>query len=201
MDALDIFMSLANCSTPKKWKAQRLGKLTASRFGDMMQKGKDSPFGTKCLNYIYETVAAIKSGKEYEITSKAMAWGTMYEQEAKFEYEDKTRNEVQKIMFVPINEFSGATPDGLIEGGIIEIKCPFNPGNHQHTVYTNWIKPEYILQIQGGLLATGRDFCDFVSYDPRIPDIHVIRVERDDKKIDLINDRLSEVWEHIKSLL
>lgn len=202
MDALDIFMSNSLCSTPKKWKAQRLGKLTASRFGDMMQTQKNGKgFGTACMKYIYELLAEIKTGKEYEIYAKSLEWGKMYEQEAKFEYQDKTGNDVQKIMFVPINEFSGATPDGLIEDGIIEIKCPINPANHQKTVCEGYIKPEYIYQMQGGMIATKRGFGDFISYDPRIPDIHIIRVERDDKKIDLINDRLSEVWEHIQTLL
>jgi hypothetical protein len=88
---------------------------------------------------------------------------------------------------------AGCSPDGLVGGdGLIEIKCP-NTATHLEILLTGKIDIEYIHQMQFQLSCTGRQWCDFVSYDRRLPDLcnadgeamrlKIIRVPRDDKTI------------------
>jgi predicted phage-related endonuclease len=184
------------------WFEKRLGRLTSSRFGDMMQRGraKDQRFGTACKKYINEKIAEILTGQSSSFSSQATDWGTDLEPEAINFYQSKTGNIVDydSKRFVEFGEYAGGSPDGLIgEDGAIEIKCPFNSINHIETIRTNGVPKQYAHQVQGHLMVTGREWCDFVSYDPRIKDeglrMHIIRVERDQDLIDEMEARIEEV--------
>lgn len=192
------------------WFEKRLGRLTSSRFGDMMQKGraKDAKFGTSCLKYINEKVAEILTGQASSFSSQATDWGTDLEPEAIAFYQDKTKNIVDydSKRFVEFGEYAGGSPDGLIDDdGAIEVKCPFNSINHIETIRTNKVPKQYVHQVQGHMMVTDRKWCDFVSYDPRIKDdklkMHIIRVERDEELIDEMKERITEVRAEIDSIL
>jgi len=87
----------------------------------------------------------------------------------------------------PSIQMAGASPDGLVgTDGLVEIKCP-NTATHIDTLLGGKVDSKYITQIQWQLACTGRQWCDFVSYDPRMPEhlaIWVKRVPRDDAMIE-----------------
>jgi hypothetical protein len=99
-------------------------------------------------------------------------------------YEFQTGLEVTETGFVPhpVIEGTGASPDGLVgDSGLIEIKCP-NTATHIETLRGAAIDRKYVLQMHWQMICTGRDWCDFVSFDPRLSlakQMHVRRVHRD----------------------
>lgn len=179
------------------WFAARLGCVTASRVGDVMAKTASGAAGASRKNYLAELVAERLTGKSAErFQSAAMAHGTECEPQARLAYEFMADVDVQEVGFIPhpsIPNF-GASPDGLVgSDGLVEIKCPAT-ATHIDTLMGARIKREYILQMQVQMACTGRGWCDFVSFDPRLPaemQLHVQRVARDDALIMEINQAVS----------
>ena len=170
------------------WKQQRLGYVTASRVTDVMAKVKTGEAKTR-EKYRYELVVQRLTGVVPEsYTNDAMAWGTDNEPYARMKYEARTGNFVQLTGFHkhPTIAWVGASPDGLVEeDGLIEIKCP-NTDTHLRTLEANKAPSQYIAQMQMQMWVMNRDWCDFVSYDPRLPEelcYFTVRVLRDDEYI------------------
>lgn len=170
------------------WHQARLGKVTASRIADMLAKTK-SGWGASRANYAAELVAERLTVERIEgYTNAAMAWGTANEPLARMAYEFLHDVDVEQIGFVdhPSIAMSGASPDGLVgPDGMIEIKCP-NTSTHLQTLLGAPIAEKYRLQMQWQMACKGRAWCDFASFDPRLPEemrLHVQRVTRDDKLI------------------
>jgi predicted phage-related endonuclease len=118
-----------------------------------------------------------------------MRWGTEQEPNARALYEIETGVEVRQVGFTIHEEYAwcGASPDGLVGlDGAIEIKCP-NTATHLETVENQKIGSRYYAQMQWLMFVNDLAWCDFVSYDPRIPiaglQLYVERVERDEKWI------------------
>ena len=162
-----------------EWFAQRLGKLTASRMADASMKKETA--GRR--NYLAQLVAERLTGEAGEsFTNAAMQWGTDNEPLARAEYEILRGIDVEQIAFVdhPAIEWCGASPDGLVEDrGLVEIKCP-NTATHIDYMLGQKPPARYVPQMLLQLACTGRDWCDFVSYDPRLPDgyrLFVVRFE------------------------
>ena len=171
-----------------EWKALRLGKATASRVADIISKTKTG-WGASRANYAAELVAERLTGNPIEsYISPAMQWGTEKESDAKLAYEFMKDAEITAASFVPhpVIAMAGASPDGYVgEDGLIECKCP-NTATHLDTLRGRSVPSKYITQIQFQIACTGRKWCDFVSYDPRLPEpmqLFVRRVERDDRLI------------------
>ncbi|MBD3844240.1 YqaJ viral recombinase family protein [Bosea sp. SSUT16] len=171
-----------------EWLAIRVGKVTASRVADVVAKTKTG-YGASRANYMAELIAERLTGAPAErYTNAAMAWGTEKEPEARALYEFLTDAEVTQVGFVPHPTISdsGASPDGLVgEDGLVEIKCP-NTATHIDTLLGRSIPAKYETQMQWQMACTGRLWCDFVSYDPRMPDsmrLFVCREERNDAMI------------------
>ena len=119
-----------------------------------------------------------------------MQWGTNCETYARNAYAAYANREVAQTAFVdhPSIPMAGASPDGLIgEAGLIEIKCPTS-GTHIKTLLGEPIDPDYIKQMMWQMACTGRVWCDFVSYDPRLPTEYDLlhRVERDLATIEIL---------------
>lgn len=187
--------------TPE-WFASRLGKVTASRVADIVAKTK-SGYSTSRANYMAQLVVERLTGVKFEtFTNAAMEWGTQTEPLARAAYEVKNGVMVDETGLVdhPTIPMSGASPDGLVgDDGLIEIKCP-NTATHIDTVLSGDADKRYLCQMQWQLAVTGRKWCDFVSYDPRMPDnlkLFIKRVERDDE---LIKELESEVVKFIQEL-
>ena len=189
-----------------QWHTERLGKFTSSRIGDLMTKGrgKDKFWGDTAMNYIFEKVAELMTGVPHYVRETAsMAWGTEHEAEAIDFYNsinDVKASHMGKT-FIEFNELCGGSPDAFVgEDGILEVKCPYNSANHIKTYITGEISKSYMYQCQGNMLFSNRKWCDFVSYDPRMPEgmqIKVIRVERDEEICDAILERIEKASEKL----
>jgi putative phage-type endonuclease len=134
-------------------------------------------------------------------TSPAMQWGTEWEDAAKLAYMLKTGNTVTDTGFLEHPAMpAGASPDGLVgDDGLIEIKCPLS-ANHIETLHGGMPK-KHIPQIQGQMFITGRQWCDFISYDPRMPEnaqLYIERIERDDEYIENLEDELASFLDEVE---
>lgn len=172
-----------------EWRALRCGRVTASRVADVVAKLKSGGYGASRATYMGQLVAERLTGEVSEtFTTAAMEFGTQTEPDARAAYEFRHDVEVEQIGFVehPSIPMTGASPDGLLSAdGLIEIKCP-NTSTHIETLLGRVVPSKYEAQIQWQLACTGRKYCDFVSFDPRMPEsmsLFVARVERDDARI------------------
>ncbi len=171
-----------------EWFAARCGKVTASRVADIIARTKSGPSASRA-NYAAQLIAERLTGDIAEsYTNAAMEWGAAMEPEARTAYEFVHGLPVTQVGFIdhPTIEMSGASPDGLVgEDGLVEFKCP-NTATHIDTLIGKVVPPKYLPQIQWQMACTGRKWCDFASYDPRMPEamrLFVKRVPRDDKMI------------------
>lgn len=167
-------MRIVNCEQGSaEWLQLRCGKITASRICDVLAMLKRGGEGAERRNYRVDIVAERLSGRtEDHYVSPEMAWGSEYEALARAEYEMETGAMVETVGFVlhPIYDYAGSSPDGLVgnDGGI-EIKAP------KTTTHIKWllegkVPEEHQPQMLWNMLCTQRDWWDFVSYDPRLPD-------------------------------
>lgn len=167
------------------WFAARSGKVTASSLYKVMATVKSGEAADR-RNYRAQLIAERLTGQPQEsgFSNAAMQWGTETEPQARAMYAFETNATVQEVGFVdhPTIEGFGASPDGLVgEYGLVEIKCP-NTATHLDTLRGAAIDRKYILQMHGQMLCTGSVWCDFASFDPRLPDemqLHVQRVMLD----------------------
>ena len=181
--------------TPE-WFQARCGKVTASRVADVVAKTKTG-WGASRANYMAELVAERLTDLPTDgFVSKPMQWGIDHEDEAIAAYEFHQDVTVEPVGFVqhPKIVASGASPDGLIVGpktdgvqllGLVELKCP-NTATHIETLLGAPIDACYITQMQWQMACTGALWCDWCSYDPRMPAalrLFVKRIPRDDKRI------------------
>jgi putative phage-type endonuclease len=171
-----------------EWHQIRLGKVTASRVADVMAKTKTGPSASR-TNYMAQLLCERLTGNPTEgFTSAAIAHGTATEPEARLAYSFHHDADVTEIAFVahPTIAMAGASPDGLIgSDGLLEIKCP-NTSTHLDTLASGKPAGKYVTQMQWQMACTGRQWCDFASYDPRLPEhlrLFVTRVPRDNELI------------------
>lgn len=156
--------------TPE-WFAARLGCVTASRTADVLAKTKSGPSASRATYMAQLITEKLTQAAPEGFSSAAMAWGTETEPQARLAYEMMTGEDVTEDGFVVHPEISGfgASPDGLVgDDGLIEIKCP-NSATHIDTLLNEKVPAKYITQMQVQMLCTGRKWCDFVSFDPRLP--------------------------------
>lgn len=171
-----------------EWHQQRLGKVTASRVADVIAKTKTG-YSTSRENYMAQLICERLTGTPTEgFTNAAMQWGTETEPKARQAYEAETFTTVVEVAMIahPSIPNTGASPDGLIgDDGLIEIKCP-NTATHIDTLLSQKVPSKYNTQMQWQMACTGRQWCDFVSFDPRLPEhlqLFIKRVNRDDSFI------------------
>jgi len=192
-----------------EWFADRCGCVTASRISDIIAKTKTGPSASR-VNYLAQLVAERLTGVvEPTFSSGARQWGTDAEPLARAAYEIRTGEMVDQVGFIlhPEIAFAGASPDGLINAdGLVEIKCP-NTATHIEYLRAGKVVEKYKPQMAWQMASTGRAWCDFVSYDPRLPErmqLFVVRYARDDEYIKVVTDEvkkfLAEVDEAIKEL-
>lgn len=183
------------------WFQDRCGRVTASRIADMMAKTKTGASASR-QNYAAQLVAERLTGTvEAGFTSAAMQHGTETEPQARAMYQLETGSDVQETGFHPHPELmAGASPDGLVgDDGLLEIKCP-NTATHIATLIGGAIQRKYLLQMQFQMACTGRQWCDFVSFDPRMPadmQLFIKRVERDDLLIREIEEEASAFLDEV----
>ena len=164
-----------------EWLEARLGRVTASRIADVMMK----PTTAGYQNYRSQLICERLTGRPTEsFKSAAMDHGTETEPQARAVYTMATGNMVQEVGFIPHPTLgmSGASPDGMVgELGLVEIKCP-QPTEHIRMLTGGEPKRGYLLQMQWQMVCTGREWCDFVNFNPDFPDemqLHILRVDAD----------------------
>jgi putative phage-type endonuclease len=170
-----------------EWKQARLGHVTASCVADVMAKGKGGAEAVTRKKYKMRLVAERVTGQGQEsFTNSSMEWGIMQEPFARQQYEVSRETFVEKTGFWKHQKYDwiGVSPDGLVgNDGLIEIKCP-NSTTHLDYLIANQVPTEYYKQMQCQMWVTNRQWCDFVSYDPRIRSnknkLFVKRCVRDD---------------------
>jgi putative phage-type endonuclease len=162
-----------------EWFAARCGKVTASRVADIIAKTKTG-FSASRDNYMAQLVCERMTGKPAEsFSNAAMSWGTEQEEFARAAYEAKADILVSEVGFIthPRIEMSGASPDGLAGDGLVEIKCP-NTATHIATLIDQKVPEKYITQMMWQMACTERPWCDFVSFDPRLPEKYQLFIKR-----------------------
>lgn len=193
----------------EEWFSARLGKATASKISDIIAKTK-SGYSTSRANYAAQLITERLTGQKGEsFTNGAMQWGVDNEEGARLAYMFRQDCDVAEVGFIdhPSVEMSGASPDGLVGlDGLVEIKCPLS-ATHIDTLLSGTVPSKYITQMQWQMACTERSWCDFVSYDPRLPEtmrVFISRVERDDAVVKNLEDEVSaflgEVAERVEKL-
>lgn len=174
-----------------EWFADRCGKVTASRIADIMAVPRGAGSSSRS-NYIAQLVAERLTGQPApSYRNAAMEHGIETEDQALAFYTLETGRSVCEVGFIPHPTIigAGASPDGLVgDDGLVEAKCP-QTATHIATLRGGAIPDKYVRQMQFQMACTGRAWCDFVSFDPRLPDdlqLHVRRVERDPAMIEAI---------------
>lgn len=205
-----------------EWFDARAGRITASRMCDVMaftagegewksgpRKGQAkvaTPLKAR-TDYIRQLATERHTGLvKNQVKAAALAWGQEIEPEAQSAYEVARGVLVNAAGFVlhPLYDFIGASPDFLVgqEGGG-EIKCPYSRDTHMDTLLDG-LPPEHIEQIQGGLWVTGRQWWDFVSFQPDFPEstrIYIQRVERDEDYIAKLAEACISLESEVQAIL
>jgi putative phage-type endonuclease len=172
-----------------EWIAARLGSLGASRLHEAIAKTKNG-YAASRANLMADLIIERLTGQPApQYLNAAMQWGIDQEAAARAAYEFLTNSTVTEcgLFAHPNIPYTHASPDGLVgEEGLVEIKCP-NTAQHIDTLLGSAIEHRYIVQMQWQMACTGRQWCDYVSFDPRLPmplHIHVQRIGRNDKIIE-----------------
>jgi predicted phage-related endonuclease len=188
-------VNIVSCAQgTEEWRLERLGRLTASRIGEATARIK-SGWGASRANLMGELIAERLTGMPtVGYTNAAMKWGSEVEPLARAAYVFFTDREVVEVGHVlhPTIAEAGASPDGLVgDDGLIEIKCP-NTATHIDTLLGKAIDGAYVAQVQFQLACcVGRRWCDWISFDPRLPAsmcLFVKRIARDDKLITALEE-------------
>ena len=172
-----------------EWLAARLGSVGATAVATTLAKGRGGAESvTRRKLLILKATERLTGKGEETYTNAAMAWGTEQEPLARAVYADERDVEVVTcgLFRHPVLPFTHASPDGLVgDDGLIEIKCPLST-THSDTIFGGQIPTDYIIQMQWQMECAGRQWCDFVSFDPRFPphlQLFYKRVERDNAHI------------------
>ena len=172
----------------EEWLKIRLGKVTASGVADVLAKTKSGVSASRGNYLIKLAIQRVTGVVEETYTNDAMQWGKDNEAQARVAYEVASGNFVDQVAFVdhPTIAWFGASPDGLVnQDGLVEIKCP-NSATHWSYIKDDGPPTKYYIQMQAQMACTGRSWCDFVSYDPRMPErsqLFIKRVMREDSYI------------------
>jgi putative phage-type endonuclease len=185
------------------WHAARLGKVTASRVADVVARTK-SGYAASRANYMAQLVCERLTGKPTATYSNSvMEWGVENEAAARDAYSAKVGELVTEVGFIdhPTIANAGASPDGVVANGLCEIKCP-NTATHIESLFDREPPQRYYYQMQWQMACTGADWCDWVSYDPRMPEklqLLVVRIPRDTDCIAILEKEVSEFLAELDS--
>jgi len=197
----------------EEWARLRWGKFTATDFGDLMPTPKQGPndWNKAQLKIIYLVASERMTGfpDDYDpdrYLSKAVEHGKSTEFDAAIDYEMNTGRATQEVGFVEYSEWIGCSPDRLVgDDGGLEIKCPNSDTHLRYVTEPGSLEADYEYQCHGGMLCTGREWWDLLSYDPRftIPSkrFYLVRIHRDEAIIEAMKARLDLAVEKVKSLI
>lgn len=181
-----------------EWLQERTGRITASRVKDVMARLKNGAPASERKRYLIELVSERLTGMAAEhYVTPAMDWGSEQERHARAAYEVESGNEVDKVGMAihPNIPCFSASPDGSIGAdGLFEAKCPTTP-KHLEWMLAGEVPDEHKDQCYAEMACWEREWVDFVSFDPRVPERHQLlikRLPRDDKRIAEIEFAVAE---------
>lgn len=184
-----------------EWLNLKLGVLSASRASEIVAGKKTATRS----NYMAELLAQICTGEGEEINSKYLEWGNFYEGAARASYEFSTDTKIEQVLFVfKDGSFrEGCSPDGIVNGKGVEIKCPYNAANYIKFLVDDKIKPEYEWQYQYAMRVMGCDEFDFVQYHPNMntKPIKILTVKKDLEKQKAFDDLVPEFIQDMDAML
>jgi predicted phage-related endonuclease len=184
--------------TEEEWHQRRIGKATSSRLSDVIATAKAGGYRATRANYRAELVVERMTRLPYpSYVSPEMRRGLELEPDARAAYEFETNEEIlhKGYCFLdhPTIAMCGSSYDGFLgKRGTFEVKSP-NSATHITTLRSEQIDPGYIAQMQWGLACSRRDWCDWCSFDPRMPSgmqLFIKRVHRDDGLIERLADEV-----------
>jgi len=188
----------------EEWHQIRLGKVTASRVADVMSKVKSGESAGR-KNYKMDLVVErLTNSPTGSFSSPAMQWGTETEPLARMAYEAFTGVFVDQVAFCnhPTIKNFGCSPDGVVGDGLMEIKCP-NTTTHIDYLMAGVPPAKYVPQMQTQMACTGARWCDFVSFDPRLPpelQLFVVRLDRDEAYIHEIETEVKQFLDEVEQI-
>lgn len=196
-------MEIIDCEqNSEEWHKCRLGMVTSSQFSSVLAKGQGKTRRSYMLKLASERLTGMQS-ESYSNT--AMEWGNETEPQARAAYRLFEDVEVEQVGFCKLGDWIGCSPDSSVGNkGLLEVKCP-NTTTQIETFLKDIVPSRHKAQIQGQLYVTGREWCDFVSFDPRIPgksQYFCKRVHRDDAYIDdILAPGIDKFVSELKELL
>lgn len=167
-----------------EWLAARCGIVTASVVGQLITTKTLKTAQNDTARGLVSTLVAERVTGHVEETypNRDMQRGTLSEPYAREVYEQH-HAAVAEVGFMVRDDWGfkiGFSPDGLVgEDGLIEIKSP-RQKTHLNTLLTDQVPIHYMAQCQAGMLVSGREWVDFISYQPGMP-FFVRRVTPDPK--------------------
>lgn len=185
-----------------EWFDVRRGKVTGSRVADVLAKTKTG-YSASRNNYMAELICERLTGATAQgYFSTEMQWGKDTEPQARAAYQFMTGRDVVEASFcvhAKILDF-GASPDGLVgSDGLLEIKCP-NTATHIEALISKAVPGKYVTQMQAQMACTGRLWCDYVSFDPRLPAAMQMFVKRVPRDVAMIDDMEKEIGKFLAEL-
>lgn len=215
-DTMDVFQNVEE----NEWEKQRLGMVTGSNFSKLVKKSRDKKSyqlseSKMASDLIYKIAweRLLKQGNisnglgRLNVSSREMQHGNDYEGQALLKFQEETGLEVvPNTGFHKHDDWIGGTPDAFVEDdAIVEVKCPWNGGNHIYSLLNKVVyNDDHMYQIQGYLWITGRKKCYFVTYDPDLIDelqLNIIEVGRDEEMISGIANVMEEVKKKITEII
>ena len=193
-------MQIFNCEqNSPEWYAVRLGVPTASNFDKIATKLKNGNYSIERRKYMLQLIAERLTGElTNSFVSHDMLRGKELEEKARELYSFVTNNKVEQVGFILEGKI-GCSPDGLIGAdGLMEIKCK-RPENHLNDLLNDVLPEEHKAQVQGQLMISAREWCDFISYCPGLP-IFIKRVEKDNEYHNYLNNELNLFIEELNLL-
>jgi putative phage-type endonuclease len=187
----------------QEWFRSRYGNASASRISDVIAKTK-SGYSASRDNYLTQLVLERFGVFDEGFSSQAIEWGHEQEPLARMMYEAQTGNVVKEVGYIlhPVIAKSGASPDGLVDDvGLLEIKCP-NTKTHFEYLLAGKPPSKYIPQMAWQMACTGREWCDFVSYDPRAPEglqYFEVRYNRDNEYIEMLEAEVTKFLNEVEA--
>ena len=198
--------ALAVAQGSDAWHAARLGCVTASRVADVVAKTK-SGYSASRQTYLGQLLSERLTGLPTEtFQNMAMRWGSDMEVFGVGAYEAATGLETFQVgfLFHPNLAYAGASPDRLVApDGLVEVKCP-TTSTHIETLLKAEVPERYQIQMQWQMACTGRAWCDFVSFDPRLPQAYQLfiqRVPRDAERIIFLEQEVALFLEELEGKL
>lgn len=180
-----------------EWFNARKGRITSSEIHKIMG---EKNLSETAKTYLLEKVSEKFGGYKESISNAALEWGTELEPTARNIYQASTGLNVVTCSFIEMHEYYGGSPDALVDpGGTVEFKCPYNSTNHfKHGLINSdekfkKIAKEYYYQCISHMNVTGAEWCDFVSFDPRVKVeymMFIYRLHRNEEEIKAMNERV-----------